>query len=128
MPKSSLADHSDEWETLIDRVRAYAEDLPELLGMTDELDSLLGRGKAVERERAALDARSQQLTRDLEAIKNRARTVAARIRSGVKTRYGFGDEKLTEFGMRPRRKKLQSRLEEARAAEALDPAGSENPT
>jgi hypothetical protein len=114
MPKSSVAEHSLEWSQLLTSVGTNAEDVPYLADLTAELERVLESITALETERLALTARRQQITRDLENLKNRGRILAARVRSGLKTKYGFGSEKLTEFGIRPRRRRLRDqRAEEA---------------
>jgi hypothetical protein len=103
MPKAALAEHNLEWYRLV-AVRDNTADVPYLTDLVGELEHLLARSQQIDTERAALDAQRQQLTRDLDGIKARARIVAAHLRSGVKTKYGYSSEKLTQFGLRPRRR------------------------
>lgn len=126
MSKASIADHSLEWGKLTRSVRANVADVPYLEDLLSELETLVDRSHEIRIERAALDARSQQLTRDLQAVTSRARTVAAQLRSGLKTRFGHGSEKLVEFGLRPRRKRLDIEMEEARVS-AAPPSRDETP-
>lgn len=125
MPKASLADHSLEWFKLLASVEANNQDVPYLKELRDELELVLDSVKALDQERAALEARKQQITRDLQALKSRGRLVAARLRSGLRTRYGFGSEKLVEFGMRPRRRSLDDEMREEQAMTAITPTGAD---
>ncbi len=106
MPKSSFADESFDWTHLLLSVENNAEDVTYLAELTSELRIILQASKAMEQERLALDAKRQQITRDLQTLKSRGRIVAARVRAGIRTRYGYGSEKLVEFGMRPRRRRM----------------------
>lgn len=122
MPKASIADHELEWRQLVARATANAEDLPFLAELVAELQKIVEVVPQLEQERLALTARSQQLTRDIDAYKGRGRIVAARIRSGLKTKYGHGSEKLTEFGLRPRRRRLRDQQAEQAAMDKLTDA------
>jgi len=128
MPKAALADHSVEWYRLAVGVRENAADVPFLIDQVDELERLLSSSQRIDGERAALDAQRQQLSRDLDAVKTRARIVAAQVRSGIRTKYGYGSEKLTVFGMRPRRRGIASRNEELAGAALVAPDGSGDPS
>ena len=122
MPKASLADHSLEWFKLLASVEANNQDVPYLDELKDELQLVLDSVKVLAQEQATLEARRQQVTRDLQALKSRGRLVAARLRSGLRTRYGFGSEKLVEFGMRPRRRRLADEMREEQVMAAITPA------
>jgi hypothetical protein len=60
--------------------------------------------KATKVKQEALKAQVQQTTRDLEGLMKEGRDLFSRLRFGVRTQYGLKSEKLTEFGMKPRRK------------------------
>lgn len=122
MPKASLGDHHLEWFRLIAEVRAKAAELPFLMDFVDELERLLEKSTLIDAERGALASRSQQLTRDQDAVKARARIVAAQLRAGIRTKFGYGSELLTGFGLRPRRRKI-SHIKEEEAGAALVATG-----
>ena len=133
MPKDSFANHSTEWYKLFSAVRANAEELPYLLDLCSELQFLMEKTSELHVERSTLDARRQQISRDIDTLKGRARTVAAKIRSGLRTKYGYGSEKLTEFDMQPRRRPVGVEQQEAELSSALrssasDPENDEIPS
>jgi len=125
MPKKSTADHNFEWSRLIATVRTNGGDVPYLLELSSELEIVLGGVRKLETERLALDAQRHQKTRDIQGLKGRGRVLAARMRSGLNTKYGFGSEKLVEFGMTPRRRRLGEEQAEQDAVDKItgsDPA------
>ncbi|HET9210459.1 MAG TPA: hypothetical protein VFR03_08670 [Thermoanaerobaculia bacterium] len=106
MPKESLAVTLNQWEELIGACEANAEDLASLtflLELRKELRDLSARAKELSAQQDALNARKQQVTRDLDQVKARGRDIALRVRNSVRIRYGKRSAKLTEFGMRPRK-------------------------
>jgi chromosome segregation ATPase len=105
MSKDSLATTLDQWEQLLAPWRLDPEELDylDLTNQLTELQDLSQRVKRLSEEQAALDARKQQVTRDLDEAKERGREIAVRIRNGLRSRYGRSSEKLTLFGLRPRR-------------------------
>ena len=122
MPKNSFADESFEWSQLLVSVKNNEEDVAYLEELTSELRIIVNASRALEIERLALDAKSQQLTRDMQALRGRGRVVAARVRAGLKTRYGYGSEKLIEFGIQPRRRSIMDeKAEQAAVAKLSDP-------
>jgi hypothetical protein len=127
MPKSSFADESFDWTHLLLSVENNAEDVTYLAELTSELRIILQASKAMEQERLALDARRQQITRDLQALKSRGRIVAARVRAGIRTRYGYGSEKLVEFGMQPRRRRVADESAEQEAVDKVTSSTTSEP-
>lgn len=112
MPKKSVAEHSAEWRLLLD---SLGTDIPEpafLKELLFELRTVRDTILQLENERLALIARKQQITRDLEVLKDRGRAVAARVRSGLRTQLGYDSEQLTAHGMKPRRRRTSQRLQE----------------
>jgi hypothetical protein len=106
MPKESLAVTLSQWDELIGACEANAEDLEDLdflLELRAELRDLSEKAKELSVRQDALNAQKQQVTRDLDQVKQQGRELALRVRDGVRTRYGKRSAKLTEFGMRPRK-------------------------
>jgi hypothetical protein len=123
MPKNSFADESFEWTHLLLSVEQNAEEVAYLSELTSEMRTILQESKELDQERLALEARRQQITRDLQAMRSRGRLVAARVRAGLRTRYGYASDKLVEFGMQPRRRRVGPKRIEPEAVGEL--AGSE---
>lgn len=102
MPKESLNVTVRQWDQILDASDANGEDLAFLESQRSELRELRDRAMALSVRQAALAAERQQVTRELDAVKERGRDIATRLRLGLRTHYGEA-EKLIEFGLRPRR-------------------------
>lgn len=103
MSKESLAKTLRQWERLIAASESNASELDYLVEEREKLRALVERVKQLKSEQQALTAAKQQVTRDLDAAKEGGREIAVRMRYGIKTRYGRKDERLIQFGLKPRR-------------------------
>jgi uncharacterized protein (UPF0335 family) len=104
MSKESFANTIRQWERLIAASEANAAELDYLVAEREELRQMLERVKKLKQEQDALTAAKQQVTRSLDAAKDDGREIAVRMRHGLRIRYGHKDEKLVQFGLKPRRK------------------------
>jgi hypothetical protein len=112
MPKKSVAEHSVEWRLLLDSIGTGTPEAAFLKELLFELRTVQETLLNLESERLALTARRQQITKDMNLLKNRGRTVAARVRSGLRTQLGYDSEQLTAHGMKPRRRRVGQTREE----------------
>ena len=103
MSKESVAMTLARWEQLLAAWESNAEDLGLIEEYRAELQELVQRVRELSSEQDALNARKQQVTRELDAAKERGRDLAQHVRMGIHTRYGRKSPKLTEFGLRPRK-------------------------
>ncbi|HEV2844405.1 MAG TPA: hypothetical protein VG477_06145 [Thermoanaerobaculia bacterium] len=104
MSKESVAKTILQWERLIAASESNSADLDYLAAEREELREKLAHVKTLKQEQDALTAAKQQVTRNLDAAKADGREIAVRMRYGIKSRYGQKDEKLVQFGLKPRRK------------------------
>ena len=104
MPKESLGKTVDQWERILGATEANEDVRSILARQSRELRGLLKKVRELSKRQAALTALKQQVTRDLQGALDQGREIAAQMRTGLKAQYGFGSEKLTEFGLRPRRR------------------------
>jgi hypothetical protein len=80
-----------------------ATDLDHLENQRAELEIHLDRLKEANTRQAALKARLQQATRDVEEHLDVGRDLSTRLRDAIRGVYGRRGEKLAEFGLQPRR-------------------------
>jgi hypothetical protein len=112
MPKNSFADDMFDWSQLLSSVGRHPDEVGFMEELSSELRLILNSVSDLNKERLQLKARTQQISRDMDALKSRGRNVAGRIRSGIKTQYGFSSEQLTEFGIHPRRRRVRAEAAE----------------
>jgi hypothetical protein len=122
MPKAAFLNVTGEWENLAVTVEANAVELAYLGETRTQLLATLDAAKTANVRQAALLAQYQQATRDLEKLLSEGGDLATRIRNGIRTQYGLKSEKLTEFGLQPRRKRSRSKKEEPVPAPTPTPA------
>ena len=119
MPKKSVAEHSVEWLLLLDSIGTDTQEAAFLKELLFELRLVRETILQLEVERLAVTARRQKITKDMSSLKNRGRTLAARVRSGLRTQYGYDNEKLIEHGMKPRRRRIGAARAEQEAVDRL---------
>jgi hypothetical protein len=100
----TLGDETIDWDHIAATVAANPE-LKHLEDMRQELVTVTGETKAASVKQSTLRAQLQQTTRDLEKLRTRGTDLATRLRNGIRAQYGLRGEKLTEFGLQPRRKR-----------------------
>src|SRR4051812_45872007 len=108
MPNTSFADVMRGWEKLVASTTANKDELPHIDAYRQQLELEMAGAKAASVRQASLNAEVQQSTRDLEGFLQRGSDLAVRMRSGIRTKYGNHAEKLTEFGMKPFRKRKKA--------------------
>lgn len=104
MSRVAFADETTEWEHLMTTVEVNKTELSFLDSPRSALGPVLERAKEANLRQSTLKAQVQQSTRDLEKAMAEGRELATRLRNGIRTQYGLRGEKLTEFGLQPRRK------------------------
>jgi uncharacterized protein involved in exopolysaccharide biosynthesis len=113
MPKTSFADQITGWEKLTVTTDANKDELPFLTDMRSQLAAVVAGAKEASIRQDAFKAQVQQASRDLDEFKAKGKDLATRLRNGVRAQYGLKGEKLTEFGMKPRRKPQKAKPEPA---------------
>ena len=105
MAKSSLVHTIAHWERLLAAVEENRKDLPFLEMFQAQLGKEMDCVKDLRDRKAALRAETRQVSRDLRVFLARGRDLASRIQAGARSQYGIHSEKLTEFGIRLRRRR-----------------------
>ncbi|HEV7505384.1 MAG TPA: hypothetical protein VGS07_10765 [Thermoanaerobaculia bacterium] len=104
MPKATFPEETTDWGQLATTVDVNKADLAYLEPHSSRLTVVLDGARSTKLRQEAFKAQVQQSTRDLEAFMKEGRDLATRLRNGIRTQYGLKGEKLTEFGLKPRRK------------------------
>jgi hypothetical protein len=92
-----------EWRTVATATAANASDLPgtevqlaALAGVIDEVDKILA-------EQSVFQASKQTASQRLQTLVNQGGKLSTVLRVIAKQRYGHGNDKLVEFGIKPLR-------------------------
>jgi t-SNARE complex subunit (syntaxin) len=112
MPKTTFANVMNTGEQLLVSIEVNKTDLAHLEEQRSQLSKAIEGAKAASIQQDAFRAQFQQSTRDMEKFVSDAQELITRLRNGVRTQYGLRSEKLTEFGMQPRRAPTRSRAKE----------------
>ena len=117
MPKVALADLKLDWGQLLAAAEPYREDkrLKDELAL---LRSAYGRLHELTALRDELQAKRQQATQEMGAVKDEGKVAAMRVRSMLRGILGTTNERLVQFGVAPRR----PRRRRSKPAEPTAPA------
>jgi hypothetical protein len=99
------------WELIVNAVAANAVDLASLEPLRVELHGVLQVAMELGNQQDAIQARAQQTSRELGEQLRRGEALAARLRAGIRAQYGYKSEKLTEFQLRPFRRRSRGPVE-----------------
>lgn len=125
MPGLLFAKTVTKWEMISNAVLANAADLPHLEAERIELQVLLAEAMELGNQQIAMQARAQQSLRDLDEKLRLGEALVARLRAGVRAKYGYKSEKLTEFQLQPfRRRTRTSPAEKTPKLPAPDPTAA----
>ena len=127
MPRTSHADLVTHFENLTASVVANKDDLAHLQDLGTQLAVETAGAKAALVRQSTQKAEVQQTTQDLQGFITRGKDLATRLRTGVRSKYGNRSEKLTEFEVRPLRKR-KAATTKAKPAEEPPKLGEEKAT
>ena len=113
MPRDTFAALMGTGDHLLTTVQANSADLAHLEETRLQLAGSMDLARAVSVRQDTAKALVQQATRDLEKAMADTQELVTRLRNGVRTQYGLRSEKLTEFGMQPRRAPVRKAKEKA---------------
>ena len=105
MPRATHGELVTHFENLTTSVAANKDDLAHLQDLSTQLAVETAGAKAALVRQSAQKAEAQQTTQDLRGFMSRGKDLATRLRTGVRSKYGNRSEKLTEFEVRPLRKR-----------------------
>jgi hypothetical protein len=101
MSNTNFANFTTELVQIVSAMEANLGDFPHVEAERLELKGLTQEILDLTRQQGALNAKSQQMTKDLVEKKDRGQVLFVQLRNAVKAKYGTRNEKLTEFRLRP---------------------------
>jgi hypothetical protein len=97
------------WDQVLASLAAHQTDLANCEACGVELAAAADTLRALRDRRDRLREEMQQTTAEVQAILAQGNDLLARLRAGVRSRYGIHDDRLREFGIKPRTGRRQSR-------------------
>ena len=122
MPRESFAALMGTGDHLLATIQANSADLPQLEEDRLQLAARIEVAKAASVRQDMARSLFQQSTRDLEKAMADTQELITRLRNGIRQEYGLRSEKLTEFGMQPRRAPVRKVKEKPAPAPQPAPA------
>ena len=112
MPKESLADTREEWDSLYSALgENEALDEPVLRDLRDQLGAVILALRILAADQQELQARRQAVTQQLRITRKRGADLVVQIRSAIRSRLGHRNEGLVRYRIRPTRRRTR-RVEE----------------
>jgi len=130
MPRTSFAIATTSFQQIVTAIEVNAVDFPHVETERQELVTLIPEIIDLSAEQAALNARSQQTTKDLNEKLDRGLVLFAQLRAAVRAKYSTRSEKLTEFHLRPlnRRRTTAAKAKKKEEETPPAPASTSTPT
>jgi hypothetical protein len=114
MPKVSIADTREEWESLFTAMMENeALDDPVLRNLRDQLGAVILALRILAADQKELQARRQAVTQQLRITRKHGTDLVVQIRSAIRGRIGHRSELLTRYRIRPTRRRTRRVEEEA---------------
>ncbi len=113
MPKVSIADTREEWDSLYSALgENEALNDPALRGLRDQLGAVILALKMLAADQRDLQARRQAVTQQLRITRKKGEDLVVQIRSAIRGRLGHRNEGLVRYRIRPTRRRTRSVEEE----------------
>ncbi|HVR96024.1 MAG TPA: hypothetical protein VMW27_05385 [Thermoanaerobaculia bacterium] len=104
---TSFADFVHGWEQLLAALDINGSELPDVSVHRQPLEKVLVDAKAISARQDAHRAGLGLATRELAAVMLEGRDAPNRLRNFLKSHHGLRSDKLTEYGVKPLRKRSQ---------------------
>jgi len=101
MPRKNLGTVATNFAQLLAALNSNAADFTHMEAERLELQTVIPQIITLSVEQAALNAQTQQTTKDLSEKVDRGMVLFAQLRAAVRAKYSTRSEKLTEFHLRP---------------------------
>lgn len=119
----------EDWERLIQRMAANAQELTHLEATRTRLEGMLTEAREAAAQQAAHTAGKQEASQKLKTLQVEGERLANLLRGAVKQHFGIRSEKLAEFGMKPFRGRNKKKGEpELKPKPSPEPPTSAAPT
>lgn len=122
MPKVSIADTREEWDSLYSALgENVAIDDPVLRDLRDQLGAVILALRILAADQRELQARRQAVTQQMRITRKTGADLVVQIRSAIRGRLGHRSEMLSRYRIRPTRRRTRRVEEEAGISVYLRP-------
>jgi len=97
------------WDQVLAAMATHHADLASYEAFGVELAAAADTLRNLQDRRARLRDEVQQMTAEVHAVLAQGNDLLARLRAGVRSRYGIHDNRLLEFGIKPRTGRKRSK-------------------
>jgi len=108
-PKS-FSDKLDEWQAMVDNLKAHLTDLPNLAADHGKLSTMVTQARDLQAQRDLHKANLRDINAQRQILGNEARKVRNKLAAGVQNAFDLENARLVEFGLKPRARRSNLRL------------------
>lgn len=102
MATQSFAEQMNTSALLVNNLKQYLTDMPHLGGLHGELEALITNGRALEDQRGLHLSLLRDTNAQRRELEKKSRDLRLRIASALRSAFGPDNQKLLEFGVKPR--------------------------
>ncbi|MFL6262681.1 MAG: hypothetical protein ACJ76Y_23530 [Thermoanaerobaculia bacterium] len=103
MATFTLAKLIADWELLHTALQPHLTDLPFLKDKADEIEALIAEAKGMDSKQQDLRGVLQETVRQRQALEKRGKDLHLRTAALLRGSFGFANQTLLGFGIKPRR-------------------------
>jgi hypothetical protein len=118
MATFTLAKLIADWELLHTALQPHLTDLPFLKDKATELEALIAEAKGMDSKQQDLRGTLQETVRQRQALEKRGKDLHLRVAALVRGSFGFDNQALLGFGLKPRRPRRKKTPSDAEQQEA----------
>ena len=117
MATITLAKLISDWELLNTALQSHLTDMPFLKDKATELEGLIAEAKGMDTRQQDLRGALQETVRQRQALEKRGKDLHLRVAELLRGTFGFENQALLGFGIKPRRPRRKKMAADAQQQE-----------
>ena len=110
------------WKVMVTNLKPQLETMPQLTARYNEMAKLTTDAEDLENRQAQLKADLQQVNRQRRDLAKTGEELRNRIAAVLRAEHGFSSERLLEFGVKPKRKRVRAKKDKKEDTPGTKPA------
>ncbi|HYG62787.1 MAG TPA: hypothetical protein VEL74_09420 [Thermoanaerobaculia bacterium] len=102
MASLSFAEELNLNTLLTNNLRSHLGEMPHLTGLHNELEGLVSQGRLLEDQRGFYEGQLRHTNAQRRELEKKGRELRQRLASALRSSFGLDNQKLLEFGVKPR--------------------------